>query len=161
MRLLTQLRWYHPDCANRLSQTSSRGGGGSRSLTSGVRASSDPPRHCNRRRINRIRPPRHCSCCCCRDPLVSSRDGPFRPLRHHRPAQRRHRQRGPLIIPSAAAVIFPPPSSSLLRRPNSPCPVSMTWCPNWQSRGTPSRPSWTVSVNHACQWTGIAWICMG
>jgi hypothetical protein len=128
-----------------------KGGGNFRSSTSGVRASSDPPRHRDCHCINCIRPPHHRSCRRHRDRLVSSRDGPFHCPRHCCAAQRvRHCQRGPLVVPAVSAVISPPPSSSSPRRPNSPCPVLMTWRPNWQSQGTPFRPGRTVLVNCVC-----------
>jgi hypothetical protein len=156
-----QLRRYHLAGADRLSQTSARGGG-----TLDPQCWASGPLQILRGIATAIvstvsAPPRHSSHCCCRDHLISSRNEPFCRPRRHRAAQRRHCQCGPLIIPATTAVVSPPPSTSLPRRPNSPCPVSTTWRPNWQSRGTPSHPSWTVSVDRACPWTSIAWICTG
>ncbi len=101
-----------------------KGGGNSRSSMSGVRASPDLPRHCDRHHIDRICPPCHRSCCRHCNHLICSRDGPFRCPRRHCAARCCHCQCGPLVVPAAAAIVSPPPSSSLPHRPNSPCLVS-------------------------------------
>ncbi len=67
-----------------------KGGGNSRSLALDIRASSDPPRHCNRHCIDCIRSPRHCSCCRHHNLLVSSCNGPFCCPRRRPTAQRGH-----------------------------------------------------------------------